>query len=53
MEWHRRRLLTPLQNAASKVIKKFAYINLCLEVEGPEVDEVSDDEGDSDGNDDS
>ena len=37
----------------SKVIKKFAYINLRLEVEGPEVDEVSDDEGDSDGNDDS
>ena len=36
----------------SKVIKKFAYINLRLEIEGPEVDEISDDEGDSDGNDD-
>jgi hypothetical protein len=36
----------------SKVIKKFAYINLRLEIEGPEVDEVSDEEGDSDGNDD-
>ena len=36
----------------SKVIKKFANINLRLEIEGPEVDEVSDEEGDSDGNDD-
>jgi hypothetical protein len=36
----------------SKVIKKFAYTNLRLEIEGPEVDEVSDDEGDSDGNED-
>ena len=36
----------------SKVIKKFAYINLRLEIEGLEVDEVSDEEGESDGNDD-
>ena len=28
----------------SKVIKKFAYMNLRLEIEGPEVDEASDDE---------
>ena len=36
----------------SKVIKKFAYINLRLEIEGLEVDEVSDEEGESDRNDD-
>ena len=36
----------------SKAIKKFAYMNLRLEIEGSEVDEVSDEEGESDGNDD-